>query len=81
MHSVRAKFKVTSKISGYGGSTVVGLSAVYSSDPASENKAFTDATPSGTINIQIAEGKPALDAFPMGGEFYVDFTPVPVPAA
>ena len=45
--SVRAKFHVTSKIPSYNNTTTVGLSAVYSSDPASENKAFTDATPSG----------------------------------
>lgn len=74
--SVRAKFKVTSKIPGYSNTTTVGLSAVYSSDPSSENKAFTDATPSGQINISIANDKPALDAFVMGEEYYVDFTPV-----
>jgi hypothetical protein len=75
MTTVRAKFKVTSKIPGYSNTTSVGLSAVYSSDPASENKAFTDATPSGQISIVIAPGKPALEAFEMGQEFYVDFTP------
>ncbi len=80
MPSVRSKFIVTSKIPSYGGQTVVGLSAVYSSDPASENKAFTDATPSGQINIVIAAGKPALEAFPLGQHFYVDFTPVPAVA-
>ena len=74
--SVRAKFYVTSKIPGYNNATTVGLSAVYSSDPASENKAFTDASPSGQISISIANDKPALEAFVMGAEYYVDFTPV-----
>lgn len=73
---VRGKFTVTSKIPGYGNQTTVGLSAVYSNDPASENKAFSDATPSGQINISIAQGKPALDAFEMGKAYYVDFTSV-----
>jgi hypothetical protein len=73
--TVRAKFTVTSKVPhGYGGTTVC-LSAVYSSDPHSENKAFSDATPSGQISISIADGKPALDAFEMGKAYYVDFTP------
>lgn len=74
--SVRAKFYVTSKIPGYNNTTTVGLSAVYSSDPASENKAFTDATPSGQISISISNDKPALEAFVMGEDYYVDFTPV-----
>lgn len=74
--TVRAKFYVSSKIPGYNSTTTVGLSAVYSSDPHSENKAFTDATPSGQINISIANDRPALEAFVMGQEYYVDFTPV-----
>lgn len=73
--TVRAKFTVSSKIPhGYGGTTVT-LSAVYSNDPHSENKVFSDATPSGQISISIADGKPALEAFELGKPYYVDFMP------
>lgn len=76
--NVRAKFSVTSLIPGYGGNVSVGLSAIYASKTgvrAEENKAFSDVTPSGQINIVIAPDKPALQAFEIGKEFYVDFTP------
>jgi hypothetical protein len=74
---VRAKFYCSYKIPGYGGQVTVGLSAVYSPNPESENKAFSDSTPSGQINIVIAPGKPALDAFEIGKEYFVDFTEAP----
>lgn len=73
--TIRAKFVCSSLIPSYY-TTTVGLSAVYSSDPTSENKAFSDATPSGQINISIANDKPALAAFEIGKSYYVDFTPV-----
>ncbi len=80
MTAIRAKFKVTSKIPCWGDQVVVNLSAVYSNDPNSENKAFTDATPSGEIKIWISDGKAAAEAFEMGKDYYVDFIPVPSPA-
>lgn len=73
--TIRAKFTCNAKIPGYGNATTVHLNAVYSSDPNSENKAFSDATPSGQINISIANDKPALEAFELGKSYYVDFTP------
>lgn len=77
MTSVRAKFTCTAKMpTGYGSTTIVYMSAVYSSDPNSENKAFTDATPSGHLSLQIANDKPALELFQIGKEYYLDFTPV-----
>ena len=71
---IRAKFYVTSKIPSYGDSVVIGLSAVYSDKADSTNKKFTDATPSGQINIQIAKGKEVGDKFIIGQNYYVDFT-------
>lgn len=73
--SVRAKFVCNGKIPGYGNQTTVHFSAVYSADPNSENKAFTDATPSGHLQICIANDKPALDLFQQGKAYYLDFTP------
>lgn len=72
--TIRAKFICNAKVPSYG-NTTVHLSAVYSSDPNSENKAFTDATPSGVIQISIADNKPALAAFELGKAYYIDFTP------
>lgn len=75
MSKVRAKMKVTS-ITNFGTGIGVKLTAVYSTDPKNENRAFSDATPSANIDIQIAAGKPAADAFVVGDEYYVDFTAV-----
>lgn len=74
--TVRAKFRCTAKLpAAYNSDTLVHLSAVYSSDPKSENKAFTDATPSAYLQMQIAAGKPAADLFVLGQDYYLDFTP------
>ena len=42
-----------------------------------ENKDFTDATPSGTIQINIADGKPAAAFLKPGKKYYVTFTEAP----
>ena len=76
-NTVRAKFTCNAKIPAYG-STTVFFNAVYSNRDgtrAEENKVFSDATPSGSISISIADGKPAVDAFEIGKSYYVDFTP------
>lgn len=52
----------------------VRLHPVYSSDPNHENKRFWDATPSGSIEMQV-NNMAALEQFEPGQEFYVDFTP------
>lgn len=78
-NAVRAKFTCNAKVPAYG-STTVFFNAVYSNSDGSraeENKAFSDATPSGNIGISIADGKPALEAFEIGKSYYVDFTPAP----
>ena len=50
------------------------MTPVYSSDPNHENKAFWDATPSGSITLWI--NNPAgFATFEVGKEYYVDFTP------
>lgn len=76
---VRAKFTCNAKIPSYGNQTVVHMNAVYNNTDgtrAEENKAFSEATPSGTIQICIANDKPALAAFETGKQYYIDFTPV-----
>lgn len=73
--TVRAKFICNAKLPSYGNTTTVCFNAVYSSDPNSENKAFTDATPSGRLDISIANDKPSLALFEQGKSYYLDFTP------
>ena len=70
---VRAKFVVTKAgpyANGYG---EVWLSPVYSEDPNHENKAFWDATPSGSIQMTINNQK-AFEQFEPNKEYYIDFT-------
>jgi hypothetical protein len=64
--SARAKFKVISKT----GATVM-MEPVYTGSP--ENEAFWRYTPAGMIRMDI-QNPPALDAFVVGAEYYVDFT-------
>lgn len=79
---VRAKMKCTTitKSGDAKHPTVrVELGAVYSNDPESENRSFASATPSASVSISIDAGRPAAQAFELGGEYYVDFIPVGVP--
>lgn len=78
MEKVRAKFfvsgvnKATSQV---GGNTIttVKMHPVYSSDPDSENKVFTDATPCGEFTMGMTVPETA-DFFEPGQEYYLDFT-------
>jgi hypothetical protein len=75
--TVRAKFTCHSKIP-MPSQTTVYLSAVYSNKDGTrneENKAFSEATPSGMLQITIANDKSALAAFEQGKSYYIDFTP------
>lgn len=54
----------------------VKLSAVY--DGSEENKRFFRFTPSGSISLGTLNPE-AWKVFDLGGEFYVDFIPVPKP--
>jgi hypothetical protein len=74
MGNVRAKVRCNSKTPS-GGATHLSFGAVYSSEPNSENKAFSDATPTLSLNMSITDGKPAADAFEEGKEYYLDFSP------
>lgn len=52
------------------------MSPVYSTDPNHENKAFWDASPGGSLTLNVVN-KAASDQFELGKEYYVDFTPAP----
>lgn len=75
--TVRAKMQCHAVESYVGGGVKVRLGAVYSSDPNSENRAFSDATPQGSVEMHIQGGKPAAKAFVPGKHYYVDFTEAP----
>lgn len=72
--AIRAKVRCNSKSEG-GGATHLSFGAVYSDDPNSENKAFSDSTPSLSLNMAIMDGKPAAEMFEQGKEYYLDFSP------
>ena len=74
--TVRAKFRCGFVCLHADGSVTVHMSAVYSNDPNSENRKFSDATPHGHFQMSIKAGGP-VDFFREGDELYVDFTGVP----
>lgn len=47
---------------------------VYSDKPESENRAFWDATPSGSLQLGVVNQE-AWQHFALGKEYYLDFTP------
>ncbi len=72
--SIRAKFKAE-EVTDYGyGSKRVKLSAVYSHDRNSEDNQFSNATPSGQIEMMVTNPD-ALDFIQPGKKYYVDFSP------
>ncbi len=77
--TVRAKMACTELSTYSGGGVKVKLGAVYSNDPNSENRAFSDATPSGSCEMMIQGGRPAIKLFEAGAEYYVDFLKVQKP--
>jgi hypothetical protein len=52
----------------------VQMSPVYSDDPQSENYSFSQATPSGAIELNITNPD-AFGFFEVNKEYVVDFTP------
>lgn len=70
---VRAKFRCVTKTTNADGPAKYSylFFPVYSSDPASENKAFWDATPSGELKMTCI----LSEAFEVGKSYYLDFTP------
>ncbi|MCB5187377.1 hypothetical protein LG200_05080 [Methylobacillus caricis] len=73
-NTVRAKMKCNGK-SPQHGNVIVRFGVVYSDDPNSENKVFSDYTPIGDLTLGIQLDKPAASAFEIGKEYYVDITP------
>ena len=53
----------------------VKLGAIYGKE--GENKDFSDATPCGSCEMVINEGRPALEFFKPGKRYYVTFTEAP----
>jgi hypothetical protein len=72
---VRGKFTVVSTTNRSATSTYVEveLSALYSQ--SAEDNSYASATPSGSIKMTITNPL-AVEKLPIGGQFYVDFTPV-----
>lgn len=73
MEKVRAKFFINhiQKSEIDGGINVMGNPVTTGSE---ENKAFSDYTPGGSLQLNIAAGKPAQEFFEVGKEYYLDFT-------
>ncbi len=77
MATIRAKFKLNEEQRFEGlASRRYKFGTVYSNAPDSENKAFWDATPQGSIEMTVTN-KDAWPFFELGREYYLDFTPAP----
>ena len=64
----------------YSGGQVVCLSPIYSNKDGTllaENKAFTEATPAGVVQLHISTTAPAFNAFKQGCSYYVEFSEAP----
>lgn len=76
--SIRAKFRVIEKNNRASyqkdgkPTCVVVLAAVYGDTP--ENKTWAAATPNGRVEMNI-DNPAAYDAFELGKEYFLDFTP------
>ena len=72
--SVVAKFQTGFIAPVPGGQVYVQMHAVYEADPASPNKAFSDATPSGNFQIWIKDSYPAAKFFKQGKKYLFTIT-------
>jgi len=72
MSKVRAKFSCVSMKQNTWSNTVE-FSAVTGCN--GENQDFNDATPSGSLSIEIHGDVPAANFFEIGKDYYLDFTP------
>jgi hypothetical protein len=77
MSDVRGKFVVSKVINHSATSTYVEieLHAVYGGSTNAEDNSYSTATPSGMITMTVTNPD-AVAKLPIGGVFYVDFTPV-----
>ncbi|MHC1791833.1 hypothetical protein [Solidesulfovibrio sp.] len=77
MQTVRAKFRCNhvqdnAQATAMAGTGVtVFMTPVFSDDPSSDNKKFTDATPAGNFNMTITVPETAA-FFVVGQEYYLD---------
>lgn len=82
MRKIRAKFQCTAVIPAIGNyDAQAHLTAVYANSDGSvnaENKSFSEATPSGSIQIGISKDVPAHKFFTAGRYYYLDFTRIPM---
>lgn len=69
--TVRAKFKVESKLIDVNGTTINLVPVI---GPSEENKNFYKWTPSGNIKLTVVKDETAVQ-FIIGDDYYVDFTP------
>lgn len=69
---MRAKMQCFS-VNDFGTTEQVSLGAVYSSDPAHPNHAWSKASPSATLSITISNPA-ARGQFKPGKEYFIDFT-------
>ena len=74
---VRAKMKCTEKTGTAEAGGSIKLEAVY--DGGDENSSWSKYTPSGSVTMWVTNPA-AYDGFEVGQKYYIDFTPVPVPA-
>lgn len=74
MDQIRAKFQCNS-VEAFETTKIAKLSAIYSDK--GENKAFTDSTPSGTMEIMISNDAPASEFLQPGKYYYLDFSEAP----
>jgi hypothetical protein len=73
--TARCKFTVESVTHhAYGGRTVT-MSAQYDEPLSKEDRAFSNATPSGKMTVDIQNSK-VFDVFQPGAKVYIDVTPV-----
>lgn len=75
MATTRAKFQCLS-VTDHGWNKTVRLQVVYSRKEGEENRDFTKATPSGTIEMAIDNPNAAV-LFEPQKYYYVDFSPAP----
>lgn len=47
-------------------------------EPNEENKSFAEATPAGSLEINISADVPAAKFFQVNREYYLDFTRIPL---
>lgn len=72
-HAIRAKFVVQEvAITGFG--ATIRANVVYGG--SEENDRYFEATPGGSMELEVVKKDIALESFQPGTEFYADLTPI-----